>query len=173
MCIRDRKSTNDLKKFKELYLKIQLEDKEYFLDEMIVGFVTGFSYPEIIEFLLKEGANPNKGHECLSNGNTLHTILYARADFEEIYLAYKKYKTEEDNNKHFIDIIGLLIKYGANINQYNDSAETPLDVAIRYFETFSAFKFNSEPEVKSFEIAVDYLRKHGGKTSKELEEITN
>ena len=54
-------------------------------------------------------------------------------------------------------ITKLLIANGANVNAMSDDGETPLDVAIRN---------------KLTEIA-DLLRKHGGKTKKELEAAGN
>jgi len=50
------------------------------------------------------------------------------------------------------EIAELLIAEGADVNVKNDEGETPIDMAIRLKRT--------EP--------IDLLRKHGGKTSKEL-----
>ena len=50
------------------------------------------------------------------------------------------------------EIVGLLIAKGADVNARDNGGETPLDLAI---------------QLKQTEIA-DLLRKHGGKTAKEL-----
>ena len=51
------------------------------------------------------------------------------------------------------EIVKLLIAKGADVNTKDKRGDTPLDVAIRFNQTATA----------------DLIRKHGGKTKKELE----
>ena len=55
------------------------------------------------------------------------------------------------------EVVELLIAKGADVNANSDDDGTPLDLAIKYNHTKLA----------------DLLRKHGGKTKKELEAAGN
>ncbi|MFN8674094.1 MAG: ankyrin repeat domain-containing protein [Candidatus Sericytochromatia bacterium] len=83
---------------------------------------------ELVEFLLLEGADPNKIEFSETQSFTpLHLAVKVRESRKE----------EEDDIEIInlplkIDIIQLLLDFGANINIYNKDGYTPLDFSIIY-----------------------------------------
>ena len=59
-------------------------------------------------------------------------------------------------------ITKLLISKGANVNEINSNNDTPLDIAAL------TFGIESSKQRSNLTQTADLLRKHGGKTSKEL-----
>ncbi len=77
----------------------------------------GFAYrPEIMQFLLEHGANPNKGGD-ISGDYPLHRVCL------DIHLA-AKHGTDIYNNH--LKRIAMLLDYGANPNAYNLRLLTPM-----------------------------------------------
>lgn len=112
---------------------------------------------KMVEYLLKNGANPNIA---------IYTCGVGFADFKEpakinykytTYLSYAIAKEGEIYSQGFeeeprMESIELLIKYGADINAFNQKYDTPLDVAKDNFHY----------------LAEKYLISLGAKTSEEL-----
>lgn len=103
---------------------------------------------EAIVYLLDFGADPNKA--LTKDFGCYFPLEYIISQSMDLY---KDGFTKEPD----MSVIRLLIKYGANINQVGVRGETPLDRAI----------------YSGHYLAKEYLRQHGAKTAKELEEDEN
>ncbi len=100
----------------------------------------------IVEYLLKNGANPNNykiAYENYGFGMPIHFAIICEADFF----------CQEFVAEPILTPIKMLVEYGADINAKNEKGQTPLDIAID----------------SNHYIAENYLKSIGGKTAKELE----
>lgn len=132
----------DLEKIKKYAIKIN-EIPVPYTPPLFVAFEL-IDNLEIINLLLQLGADPNLDNGNIrGNYNPLRYMIGASIDF------YKDGFTETPD----MEIIKLLIKYGADINKIHKDKKTPLDCAISYK--------HKEAEV--------YLRSLGAKTLIEIE----
>ena len=99
-------------------------------------------------------------HEAASEGNieAVKQHLAAGADVN-VQSDFRKYTPlHEAIVGRKLEVANFLIEKGANVNMMDDTFGTPLDIAIMY---------GGMTEI------VDLLRKHGGKSKKELEAAGN
>jgi cytohesin len=122
-----------------------------------------YGHKEIVELLIANGADVNTK---MQGGSTPlhHAALRGRKDMVELLIAnganmnarsgsMKWTPLHEAARKDNKEIAELLIAKGADVNAKSEYGNTPLDRAIQFKRTETA----------------DLLRKHGGKTEKELE----
>lgn len=152
--VRNARSNNDLKKYKELLGQVKPEEREKTLEREFISILNKFRVSYIyqfLEFLINEGIDPNYGERFGDNSN--NTALHWRVAFERDF--YVDNEIPEENFD--ASIYELLLKSISDINKLNSYNETALDIAIQ----------------QEHPAAIKFLRKHGGKTSKELEERTD
>ena len=132
-------------------------------------YAVSSSQNDIVELLISKGADVNfiggnRGFSPLIvaiNGNNVEVVRMLLANGADIYA--KDGNTNGESplfyslNSGNIEITKMLIDEGADFNMKNNKSLTPLDRVIGWNDDFSA----------------DLLRKHGGKTKKELEAAGN
>jgi len=132
-------------------------------------YAVSSSQNDIVELLISKGADVNfiggnRGFSPLIvaiNGNNVEVVRMLLANGADINA--KDGNTNGESplfyslNSGNIEITKMLIDEGADFNMKNNKSLTPLDRVIGWNDDFSA----------------DLLRKHGGKTKKELEAAGN
>jgi ankyrin repeat protein len=124
---------------------------------------------EIVELLIEAGANVNLKHGIHGDTPLYPAAIKGRKKICELLIAKgADVNAKRDNGRNPLhiaafwghtEVVKLLIAKGANINEKDNWDETPLDLAIDE-ENFLKEQVRKE--------TADLLRKHGGKTKKEL-----
>lgn len=112
---------------------------------------------KMVEYLLKNGADPNISvYTCgagFADFKEPAKIIYNYSNYLSYAIAHEGFLYSQDfEEKPRMESIELLIKYGADINAFNQKYDTPLDVARDNFHY----------------LAEKYLITLGAKTSEEL-----
>jgi ankyrin repeat protein len=129
-------------------------------------FAVYYGHKEIAELLIAKGADVNA--KTIAGRTPLHRAAReGHKEVIELLIAKGADVNAKDNNGwtplHYASMMGhkeiveLLIANDADVNAKDDFGDTPLDLAVRHGGAETA----------------DLLRKHGGKTSEELEAAGN
>jgi ankyrin repeat protein len=107
----------------------------------LLSMVAGYGAKELIEFLIKNGADVNKNYQ------NIRTPLYAaaesgHAEIVDLLLKYGAYVDKDDqggvtplyvaSSEGHTEVVELLVKNGADVNKAKENGLTPLYIAAHY-----------------------------------------
>lgn len=165
LCNKRKSDKNDFEKLNKLLNIENINAFDAFQNTPLKTALLTGNYP-LIEYILRKGADPNLAFKNTVGLIYLHGLIKERFTNGNTYTRYLHYLIQIELDEYVFETqiyssqyynvpttsIELLIKYGADINAFNQIWETPLDIALECYN----------------DSARDLLLSLGAKTSKEL-----